>query len=438
MNERTLTIFYPKIKRNINGHKKGTITKLNLTNQSHISNIDFIDVLSQIKSKKNNIGNYSLYQKFNNKQKKSDLRYKLFNKYSQTQTALITEANYERKKFDKLSKNTMYSNSYKKNRLILNKNLSTPKKLLNKIIKFEEEKKVAKKIKLIKRRIPIQFTNSYQNFVKKMSEINFTKFTNSQTDYAHNIRASFFLDKVNESIKNEINKNKVYLEKEKEKIEDEKELRDEVFCPSLDLQKISKEIKLILGKEHKFNQFSKIREKFFDNFVNRVNFLYDNFKPPNIKNNLTRIIYEDMKNEKKLSLINRIGNSAINYLSHVTVKLQREKDEKVKFLIEKNKIKKKYNYYRKLSSSNIYNSKEEIEKLIYKDYYTKKEDDLLSGKENIIFDDVFEKKNYFENKIEKFNDVNLSDERSRRFVFDNLNIKFDLKKYNDNDFFEKI
>ena len=48
------------------------------------------------------------------------------------------------------------------------------------------------------------------------------------------------------------------------------------------------------------------------------------------------------------------------------------------------------------------------------------------------------KKNYFENKIEKFNDVNLSDERSRRFVFDNLNIKFDLKKYNDNDFFEKI
>ena len=204
-------------------------------------------------------------------------------------------------------------------------------------------------------------------------------------------------------------------------MEDEIESRDTVFYPSLELQKISKKIKLILGDQNKLNQFYE-HTTFFDDFANRINFLFDNYKPPHIKNNLARITYQDMKNEQKLSLINRVGGSAINYLSYAKIKLQKEKDEKKIFLFEKNKIKKKYNYYKKLSISNIYNSKEEIEKLIYKNYYMKDENDynyLFPRNDSLTFEEVIEFKNYFENKIRKYNNIVFADKRSRHFVFDN-------------------
>ena len=442
MNERILTTYYPKLKRSVVEQKINSTSKLNLTEKIKILNLDYVDVLSQIKSRKNNIENSTLYQNLtNNIQNQNCFKYKLLNKNIKKHSALITEPHHDKRKlknYKNLSNNFTYSNSYSNNRLMLGKNFSTPKKLINKIIKFDEEKKVVKNIKLVKKRIPIETTNSYRDFIKKMNEFNFIKYTNSHTDFAHKVRSSFFLDKVNESKKKEIIKNKIYLQKEKEKIEDEKELRDKVFYPSLDLQRISKQIKLILRNENRFNQFAKIHEKFFDNFSNRINFLYDNFKPPNIKNNLTRITFEDMKNEKKLGLINRVGNEVINYLSYAKIKLQRQKDERIRFLIEKNKIKRKYSYYKKLSINNIYNSKEEIEKIIYKNYYIKDEDEFLPDKDSISFsyEEILEKKNYFENKIEKFNNVYISESRARRFVFDNLNNNFDLKKNKNKDYLE--
>ena len=401
MNERILTTYYPKLKLSMVEEKIKSTSKLNLTEKIKLLNLDYVDVLSQIKSKKKNIENSTLYQKLtNNVQKQNCFKYKLLNKNTKKHTALITEPNHDKRKlknYKNLSNNFTYSNSYSKNKLMLGKNLSMPKKLINKIIKFDEEKKVIKNIKLIKKRIPIETTNSYRDFIKRMNEFNFIKYTNSHTDFAHKVRSAFFLDKVNESNKKEMIKNKIYLQKEKEKIEDEKELRDKVFYPSLDIQRISKQIKLILRNENRFNKFAKIHEKFFDNFSNRINFLYDNFKPPNIKNNLTKITFEDMKNEKKLGLINRVGNEVINYLSYAKIKLQRLKDERVRFLFEKNKIKRRYSYYKKLSISNIYNSKEEIEKIIYKNYYIKDEDEFLPDKESISlsYEEILEKKNYF-------------------------------------------
>ena len=259
-----------------------------------------------------------------------------------------------------------------------------------------------------------------------MNEFNFNKFSGAPSDFAHNIRTIYFVDTVNENLKNEAKNNKLYLLKEKEKFDDEKELRDTIFYPSLELQKILKQIKLILGNENKFNQFAG-HVQFFDKFENRINFLFDNFKPPNIKNNLIKITYEDMNNDNKLSLIHRVGNASINYLSHAKIILQKRKDEKIRFLFEKNKIKKKYNYYKKLSSAHVYNSKEEIEKIIYKDYY-RNENDLNPERENISFEEAMELKNYFETKKEKFNNVCISEQRSREFVFDCLNINFDSKK----------
>ena len=213
-------------------------------------------------------------------------------------------------------------------------------------------------------------------------------------------------------------------------MEDEKELRDKVFYPSLEIQKISKQIKLILGNENKFGQIEN-QEHFFDNYENRINFLFDNYKPPNIKNNLTKIKFEDLYSKKKnLNLINRIGNSAINFASNAKIKIQRERDERIIFLNEKNKITQKYGYYKKLSSGKIYNSKEAIEKIIYKNYYLKNEDDdIIQQKETTItLDEIFEKKNYFEDKIEKYDKVCIAEPRLRKSVFDILNYNNKAKK----------
>ena len=429
MNEKFFTTFYPKIDKSSIAQKFQTISKLDLTGKANISKADYFDVLSQIKIKKKYLANATLFHNFifnnnniNNKQ--NILRHKLINQNMQTQTALITETEptYDKKKFSskKYSENT-FCDSLIYPKFMRRRRIETPKrkKLINQIIKFEEEKKTVKKIKLSKKNPPIELRNSYKESVEKIKHFNFyNKYSHCNTDYAHNIRTKFYIDSVNESLKLEKKRNDKYLKKEKEKMELEKELRDEVFYPSLDLQKISKQLKLILGNENKFNQI-KNKEKFFDSFENRINFCFDNYKPPNIKNNLVKIKIEDIKKDKSLNFINRIGNSAINYLSNERVKFQRERDDKKKFLIEKNKIKKKYGYYKKLSSSFIYNSKEEIEKIIFKNFYSKNEDDLVPEK-NLTFDEFFEKKNYFEDKYEKFEKVCICEPKLRKFFFDNL------------------
>ena len=184
----------------------------------------------------------------------------------------------------------------------------------------------------MKKREPMVLTNKYKDFVRKMNDFNFSKYCRSPTDYAHKIRSKYFIDSVKENLKKEERKNKLYLLKEKEKNLDEIESRDKVFYPSLELQKISKKIKLILGNQTKLNQFAE-PITFFDDFSNRINFLFDNYKPPHIKNNLTKITYYDlMNNDQKLFLMNRVGGSAIDYLSHAKVILQKEKDAKAKFL----------------------------------------------------------------------------------------------------------
>ena len=435
MNERILTTFYPKIKKSRINQKVASMSKLDLTEKINNSNFDYFNILSQIKAKNKQLGNSTLLHNFllKNKPKQNYLRYKLINKKTHTQTALITEPSYDKKNHShkKISKNLTYSeiNKNNKSKLLLKRKLKTPRQI-NKILKLEEEKKIIRQIKLSKKKEPIECSISYKDYVEKINQYNFVKYSNSNSDYAHNIKSSFYIDKINDSLKKEKKSNDKYILKEKERMEDEKELRDKVFYPSLEIQKISKQIKLILGNENKFGQIEN-QEHFFDNYENRINFLFDNYKPPNIKNNLTKIKFEDLYSKKKnLNLINRIGNSAINFASNAKIKIQRERDERIIFLNEKNKITQKYGYYKKLSSGKIYNSKEAIEKIIYKNYYLKNEDDdIIQQKETTItLDEIFEKKNYFEDKIEKYDKVCIAEPRLRKSVFDILNYNNKAKK----------
>ena len=193
MNSKVRAIFCQKFDK----QKVKVIPKLNTTEKIK-SNINYIDVLSQIESRKKELNEANLFKNFFS-QKKKNLRFKLFNKNARTQTALITEpkhfSNYIGKYKD-LSNNFTMTNSYIKTRSINSKYLTTPKKLINKIIKFEEEKKEVKRIKLVKKREPMELSNCYKDFIKKMNELNFSKYFGSPTDYAHNIRSLYFIDSV--------------------------------------------------------------------------------------------------------------------------------------------------------------------------------------------------------------------------------------------------
>ena len=367
MSERILTApFYPKIKSNREEANVALMSKLDITEKINKSKLDYFGILSKIKAKKKHETNSKLFNNFllsSNRDKKNVLRYKYLNHNSHKQSALITETYFEKKNLShkKIKKNLTFSDSFNKEKSKIRKKTNSCGKLINQIIKFEEEKKVFKKTKLFKKRKPIELSDYYKEYVERKKKFNFfNKYSNSNSEYAHNIRVNLYINKVNESLKEEKKNNDKYLKIEKEKMEEEKELRDKVLYPSLDFQKISKKIKKILTQQSNFSKEK--REKFYDKYENRINFLYDNFKPPHIQNNLTKLKFEDIIKDKKLNLINRLGNSAINYLSITKTKLQRERDEKIKFLMEKKKIKIKYNYYKKLSNNNIYNSKEEIEK----------------------------------------------------------------------------
>ena len=276
---------------------------------------------------------------------------------------------------------------------------------------------------LFEQKDPIKITHNYKYYLNKVNIINFRQFSNAKTEFAHKIRSEFFLNKFDETSKKENLRNKKFLLMEKERIENEKELRDKVYYPSLDLQKISKQIKLILANEYKFNQLE-IHEQFFDSYTNRINFLFDNFKPPYIKNNLIKIKYDKTNYENNYfewKWMNALGINALNYLSLAKIKIQRENDERRKFLREKNKIKNRYIYYKKLSTNNIYNSKSQIEKIIYKKYYAQNDENKNAEKENESFDEGLENKDYFTNKIEKYDMINIAGQKCRNFIFNYFN-----------------
>ena len=90
------------------------------------------------------------------------------------------------------------------------------------------------------------------------------------------------------------------------------------------------------------------------------------------------------------------------------------------FLREKEKITKKYLYYKKLSSNHIYNSKEEIEKIIYKNYYIKQEDwvRILNDEKNVEdYENIDEYKNYFEDKYENNREAFIPDRKLKNCIF---------------------
>jgi hypothetical protein len=244
------------------------------------------------------------------------------------------------------------------------------------------------------------------------------KYSNSNSDYVHKLKTEIYITQGNEKEKREKKRNDKYVQYLRDKMEEEKEINDKVFYPSIELAKLNKKIKSILLKE-----IAEKPEAFFDIFENRINFLQDSYKPPNIKNNLINSKYKDLYGYDHLfglESFNRISKNTLNNLSKAKIRVQREKELKMNFLNEKGKIKNKYQYYKKLSKDDIYNSKEEIEKIIYKNYYLKPEDweRILRNEESLENNDNMDEfRNYFQDKYETDRAVFIPDARLKKCIF---------------------
>ena len=196
------------------------------------------------------------------------------------------------------------------------------------IIKFDKylnpEKNVKEKTK----------TNYYMLNNKERSEKKYNKNKSNSLFYLHNKKINSLIDKYEKDI---IGKNFKEIKKEEKRKLYLIELRDKVEVPSIKVQKIKKMIYKFLNKETDIKQIME-NEDFYKKLENRINFIYDGLKIPNIKN---RLMSNKDKWHNELVNINAINTKLLIYLNHLKCVVQRKKDEskkKKKFLTKKTLI----------------------------------------------------------------------------------------------------
>ena len=204
--------------------------------------------------------------------------------------------------------------------------------LVNQIIKFnlklkKEERKVLSPMKLRK---------SYFDFIEKKNKVKYNP--NFNSPFIHRMNSNYYLDNIFHEFGEKLNALKLKRRKsldEIEKKELELEKRDKIEEMSVDLQNYKKAIKIFLTDETKLNQIY-FQEKFFDSYVNKINYLFDDRKFPTIKNKLKKIvmIFQSVAG-CEWTRLNMIEKSTLTYLHKLKAKIQRELDE----IKEENKVK---------------------------------------------------------------------------------------------------
>ena len=402
--------------------KSLSLSKFNSTESQIKANPknDYFSLLTQVKNQNIKLGTPpTLFHYFIKKNAQKSLNIRLsYLARRESQTSLLTDnLNTNNPKNISIPKAT-FNFSFKNQNINNNNKTETPEVPVNKLLKLKKDKKVTARPLTTKKYIPIERRESYKDYVNKMNQYTYMQYSNSNSDFVHQIKTEIYLTQGNEKEKREKRRNDKYLQYLRDKLEEKKEREDKVFYPSLEFEKLKKKIKAILLKEAEEKP-----EAFFNIFENKINFLEDTYKPPNIKNNLINNKYKDLYGYDQLfglSCMNRMSKNTLKNLSKAKVRVQREKEIKLNFLREKDKIKKKYFYYKKLSKKDIYNSKEEIEQMIYKKYYIKQEDwdRILKEEQKMLNDDnMADYQNYFDDKYENNREVCIPDERIRKICF---------------------
>ena len=315
-------------------------------------------------------------------------------------TSPLSSTQNENNRYRYKPNNTNFSTNHKN--ISTNEEISKLRYLRN-VIKLEKLKK--HKIKVVKNvSIPMALRKDYMEFINKKRRIFFNPSNTSQ--YVHERSTDYLMQKIKKSKSYQILQPN-YAFKQKNPKEEIIEMRDMVPSLPFNAQDIINQIKKLFSQEYNFN-YTQINDKFFKNFENRINFIFDIYRVPIFKNNLVKII---LKKGKSLEIeewknINVINTNTWNYLNRLKSKIQKEKDEKLKKQKEE-EIRKKLEeeeakLLKKAKERNNENQKNEKSS-------NNEEDDGKYNENNFLEDENFKKMISEIEEEEQLKEQNLSD-----------------------------
>ena len=298
-------------------------------------------------------------------------------------------------------------------------------KLVNQILGLD--KTISNQGKNLKDILPLKLDKNYDDFIKRKIKLNYNPNFNSPN--IHRMSLNFMLNQITKNIERkktliqsrkkleEKNNKEKKLKLDKELIQ---EMRDKFDDIPVDFEKIKKSVRIFLTDETKLNQISEIKEKFFDNYENKINFLFDYRRFPIIKNNF------------------------LIYLNKLRVKLQNELDE-----IKGENKEKKFRLYQDIKKYEEENKNNDIEENYTSvDFIIKlmKNEKINSGynlddiDENIYIsekEDLYELEEFFGNKSTPYKKIDFANDKLSHIVFHNkqfynLSTKNIFKEKNDN------
>ena len=234
------------------------------------------------------------------------------------------------------------------------------------------------------------------NKLSELSQILTHKKYNSQKFL--DIKSNFFINKafMKDKISKKILINAIKEQKSKDDILEE---YDFYYDEDLKIQKIKQIIlNFLQAKDNKLNQIQIPKPKFFNKLENKVNFLFDAYKVPNIKNN-----FIDLSNKifKIYKYPNIIDQGITNYLNLLRYTIQNQKDNEKE--IENKKL-----------------SKKEIEDEKANFLRFKGEEDRQTT--------IYELDAFFIHKISKFKKVKISDWKIKHAIFNAKKTRIQLEE----------
>ena len=311
-----------------------------------------------------------------------------------------------------------------------NKNVFVNLKLVNRILKLNRTKY---KDKIIKDLLPMKLDKNYDEFIQRKLILNYNPNFNSPN--YHFMSLNYMLEKLakNNLRKHSSIQSRIKLEKNKKekKIKLERELAQEMLDKfediPVDFYKIKKSVKIFFSDETKLNQISEVKEKFFDVFENKINFLYDCLRLPVLKNHLHReIIFIQVSKDNEWSKLNSLENCTLVYLNKLKFRYQKELDE-----IKEEDKDKKFKLYQDVKKYEEKNNIKDIEESHTSIEYIlniikneaknqmeikeeKDENKYISEKE-----DLYNLQEFFVNKSSPYKKIDFANEKLSHIIFHN-------------------
>ena len=323
-------------------------------------------------------------------------------------------------------------------------------KLVNQILGLD--KTISNQGKNLKDILPLKLDKNYDDFIKRKIKLNYNPNFNSPN--IHRMSLNFMLNQITKNMERkksliqsrkkleEKNNKEKKLKLDKELIQ---EMRDKFDDIPVDFEKIKKSVRIFLTDETKLNQISEIKEKFFDNYENKINFLFDYRRFPIIKNNLNKEkLSIRASKDKEWTKLNSLENCTLIYLNKLRVKLQNELDE-----IKGENKEKKFRLYQDIKKYEEENKNNDIEENYTSvDFIIKlmKNEKINSGynlddiDENVYIsekEDLYELEEFFGNKSTPYKKIDFANDKLSHIVFHNkefynLRTKNIFKEKNDN------